>query len=305
MRGRTTRGQLRVVGVMLVLAATACAGSDGATEEDPKIAVVATTTVLGDVVANVAGEHATVEVLLPIGADPHDYQASAQQVAAIESADMVVANGLGLEEGLGDVLEAAAGDGANVYEVAPLLEPLPFGDGSTLDPHVWLDPVRMAEAARLIATELATIDGAVDWDASASAYSERLLASDADIEATLAVIPAERRKLVTNHDALGYFADRYGFTVVGVVIPGGSTLAEPSPAELAALVNTIESERVPAIFTELGETSALAGALAAESAGDVAVVELQVGSLGEEGTEAETLIGMLVENARLIADALG
>jgi zinc/manganese transport system substrate-binding protein len=121
----------------------------------------------------------------------------------------------------------------------------------------------------------------------------------------LDVVPAERRVLVTNHDALGYFADRYGFEVLGTVIPGGATLADPSSADLAELVATIQREEVPAIFAETIEPSVLAETVAAEVGDQVRVVELFTGSLGEEGSGAETLIDALIINARRIAEALG
>lgn len=271
--------------------------------------VVATTTILGDVVEHVVGGDGVVEVLVPTGVDPHDYQASSRQVAMLQDADLVVANGLGLEEGLEDVLETAAADGANVIELAPRLDPIPFaaehdsGDAST-DPHVWMDPVRMADAALLVAVELGAIDESADWSGRAATYADELAAAHREIEATLGAIPPERRKLVTNHDSLGYFADRYGFDVVGVVIPGGTTLAEPSSAELARLVADIERSGAPAIFAETTDSSVLAEAVAAEISRPVAVVELYTGSLGEPGSGAETLIGMLKLDAARIAAAL-
>jgi zinc/manganese transport system substrate-binding protein len=300
-----------VVALATALALAACGDGD-AGEATAELRIVATTTILGDVARNVAGDDAAVEVLLPVGADPHDYQPSSQQVAAIQRADLVIANGLGLEEGLEDVLDSAARDGAAVLEIAPLLDPLPFGgedddadhgDGG-LDPHVWLDPQRMVEAARQIATELEAIGPDRDWGARAERYAGQLAAADRQIEELLAVIPPEDRKLITNHDALEYFAGRYGFQIIGSVIPGGSTLGDPSSGELADLVEVMRSEGLRAIFAETTESATLAAALADEVGGDVRVVDLYTGSLGEPGSGAETLIDMLVTNARLIAGAL-
>ena len=297
--------------LVVALLVTACGDSDADT---PGIRVVATTTILGDVARNLVEDDGSVEVLLPIGADPHDYQASARQVAAIQEADLVIANGLGLEEGFADVLDSAAADGATVVMVAPLLDPLPFGgdhdedahahDESGDDPHVWLDPLRMAAATRIVAEELSKVDDSVDWIARADAYADALATADEEIQATLDVVPPADRKLVTNHDALGYFASRYGFEVVGVVIPGGSTLAEPSSAELTELVAVVDQEQVQAIFAETTNPEVLADAVAAEAGGRVIVVELFTGSLGEPGSAADTLIGMLTTNAQLIAEAL-
>lgn len=303
-----------LLGVLVV--ANGCGGDSSAPDERP--AIVATTTILGDVVANIVGNEAHLDVLMPVGADPHDFRASAAQVATINQADLVIANGLGLEEGMADVLDAAADDGVRIVWIAPLLQPLPFAghneeshegedhdEDEPLDPHVWLDPLRMATAARLIAGELAAIDPDVDWSSMAEVYVNRLAAADADIAAILDPIPTDNRRLVTNHDSLGYFADRYGFEVVGVVIPGGSTLADPSSQELARLVTVMEQEGVTAIYAETTQPRALAEAVAAELGGAVQVVSLYTGSLGEPGSDADTLIGLLTTNARLIAAASG
>ncbi|MDE0168329.1 MAG: metal ABC transporter substrate-binding protein, partial [bacterium] len=173
------------------------------------------------------------------------------------------------------------------------------------DPHFWLDPLRVAKAAHLIAHELTELDPSIDWEARADAYASELEALDEEIEAILAPVHAEDRKLITNHDALGYFAARYGFEIIDTVIPGGATLADPSSAELAALVERIREEGVKAIFAETIESTALAEALAAEAGSDVAVVELYTGSLGEPGSGADSLVGMLRINAERIAEILG
>ncbi|MBT8164577.1 MAG: zinc ABC transporter substrate-binding protein [Acidimicrobiia bacterium] len=299
-RTRTPWGAVLALSLGTALVAGACGGAS----DDTTLQVVATTSVLGDVVENVVGPDATVEVLVPLGSDPHDYQASAQQVAALQQADLVVANGLSLEEGLSDVLASVASDGANLLEIAPLVDPIPFGDGTTDDPHVWLDPVRMADAADLIAAELSTLSTDGTWQDRSDAYRAELLALDAEISASVSELSEEDRVLVTNHDALEYFAARYGFEVAGTVIPSGTTLAEPSSAELAALVEEIDRLGVRAIFAETTEPTTLAEAIAAEAGEQVQVVELYTGSLGEAGSGADTLIGMLRTNARLIVEAL-
>jgi zinc/manganese transport system substrate-binding protein len=335
---------------ILPLVAGACGGGEGAAtsvdagaENPAPIVVVATTTILGDVVSQVVGQEAAVEVIMPIGADAHDFQASSAQVSMMSTADLLVAIGLGLEEGMHDALVSAETDGAHVLEVAPLLDPLPFGvhehevhaeegavdeecgegdaeaaddhedepaegeenghESGSCDPHVWMDPLRMAEAARLIAAELEDIAPGGGWAAKAEGYAEELSAAHEKITDILSVIPEESRVLVTNHESLGYFAELYDFEVAGVVIPGGSTLADPSSGELAALVEVIVEEGVPAIFTDLSSSSALAEAVADE-VGDVEVVGLYSESLGEPGSDAETLIGMLTTNAESIVDSL-
>lgn len=298
-------GQHRLAAAALALLVVAAGCGDSSDAGDGPT-VVATTTILGDLARNVVGSSGTVEVLLPLGADPHDYQASSRQVALIREADLVLANGLGLEEGLEDVLESAADDGTEVLWLGEFLSPLPSGGDDPAhdkDPHVWLDPQRMAEGAVLFAAGLdAVADG--DWEQRAASYRAEVLAADAEVYDILAAVPQESRKLVTNHDSLGYFADRYGYTIVGAVVPGGSTLAEPSSAELAALVDEIKRQQVPAVFAETTEAAVLAAAVAEEAGEDIAVVDLYTGSLGEEGSGAESLIGLWLTNARLIAEAL-
>lgn len=299
--------------LLVAVVAAACAPDETPSGD---LSIVVTTTVLGDVIRNIVGEGADVEVLMPTGIDPHDFQASAQQVRAIQLADLVVANGLGLEEGLRQVLASAELDGANVFEIGPHIDPESMTRGSCdpssdehseesgCDPHIWLDPVRMAQAAGLLANELNDVDPSQDWAAAAKKFAEMLLTVDTEIKETLAVVSDENRILVTNHDAFGYFAERYEFDVIGTVVPGGSTLGEPSSAELAALVATIREHNAPAIFVETTQSRALAQAVAAEVGYEIAVIELYTGSLGSPETGADSLIGLLKTNAKLIAGAL-
>ncbi len=283
----------------LILLLGACGGSD----QPQGLTVVATTTMLGDVVGNVVGENAQVVTLLPIGADPHDFQLSARQVATLNEADLVVANGLGLEGPMNENLSTAVSDGANLLVVGPLLDPLRLGDND--DPHVWIDPLRMADAASAIASEMTLIDNSVDWADRAEVYGVELLELDAEIQRVLSVVAEDDRKLITNHEFLRYFANSYNFTVGGTVFPGGASPVNPSSAYLADLVTTMQAEEAEVIFAEAGEPTALAETVADEVGGDVQVVELFIGSLGQPGSGAENLIDMLLANARRIAEALG
>lgn len=282
------------------------------------VSVVATTTMLGDVTNEIvlcAG--GTVEVLLPNGVDPHDFSASSDQVASMISADLVVVNGLGLESGLTDSLANATSDGANVFEVAPLLDPIEFGAGShseeghtededhgALDPHFWFDMNRMATAAELIGAELTTATGDEAYTTCAQTTATQIRAAEGEVRALLESVPADQRILVTDHEALGYLADVYGYEVAGTVIPAGTTLAEPSSADLAALVATIQAEGITAIFSNTSSPTALAEAVAAESGTDIRVIPLYVESLGEPGSPAATYIDMMRANAQLIAEGL-
>lgn len=173
------------------------------------------------------------------------------------------------------------------------------------DPHFWTDPANVMIWADNIAAALAAADpaGADSYAANAAAYKAQLAALDAEIEAILAAVPPERRVLVTNHNFLAYFAQRYGFEVVGVVL-GETTLAEATPQQVAALVQTIRAEGVPAIFAEVSAAAGLAQAIAAE-AGDIAVATLYSGALSGPDGPAATYLDYMRFNAQTIAAALG
>ncbi len=315
-----TRLALATLGTTALLLA-ACGTSspdEDAADSAQGVSVVATTTMLGDVVAQVtacAGGSTT--TLMPVGADPHDFSPSSEQVASIVAADLVVANGLGLEEGLADAIESAEVDGATVLEVAELVDPIEFGghghddeehsgeeEHGDLDPHFWHDAMRMATAAQLVGDELAAATGDDTFSECGQQVADDLRGTDAEVREILSRLDDDQRVLVTDHDALGYFAEAYGFEVAGVVIPGGATLAEPSSQELADLVQVITQEGVPAIFSNTAAPSDLTDAVAAEAGATVEVVELYVGSLGPQGSGAQTYAGMMLANAQRIADAL-
>ena len=284
-----------------------CAGGGDQAPTD-KVRVIATTSILGDVVSRLGGDGIELDVMIPRGIDPHDFSPSAQQVAAISSADLIVANGLELEEGLEDVLAQAKSEGIAVIEVGPQVDPLPASEGDgdgdgAFDPHFWQDPIRMKKAVELLGLGLVSA-GVPEAQQLTAAYQAEIDATQEQIVATLDPIPSNRRLLVTNHDAFGYFADRYGFQVIGIIIPGGSTLAEPSSAEIAALVETIVANKVQAIFVENIGSFDLADILAAETGTEVEVVQLVSDALGEPGSETGTYLGMLNYNASAIADAL-
>jgi zinc/manganese transport system substrate-binding protein len=291
--------------------------------------VVVTTTILGSVVGDIltcaVGSDSSITVVMPVGADPHDFQPSSEQVAAMSTAELVVANGLFLEEGLVSVLESLETDGVNVLHIAELVDPLPFAEShgddhadhddhadeladehehGDFDPHFWFDMERMATAAELIGSELAIATGVGDYEECGASVAADIRSAEADVIATLQAIPEGSRILVTDHDAFGYLADRYDFEVAGVVIPGGSTLSDPSSRELAELVKVIQRENVPAIFANTATGSDVVESLAAEVGRDITVIPLFVGSLGGPGSGAEDYISMMALNASLIADAL-
>ncbi len=308
------------VALLAVVTTASCAPKRDGTQV-PGLRLAVTTTVLGDIVQQIVGADGTTDILIPVGVDPHDFELSARQIADLTGADLVVANGLGLEVGMADALAAVADDGVPVFEIGELLDPIEFGahdhdrvsegggeDMHAVDPHVWMDPVRMAEAARVIAARIASVvppSSTVDWPARGESVAGAILEMHDELEALVSSIPVERRLLVTNHDALGYLADRYGLDVIGVIIPGGSTLAEPSSAELAQLVATIRETGASAIFADTTDPTNLADSVAAEVGSSVKVVELFTGSIGEPGSGADSYIGMMLTNGRRISGALG
>lgn len=275
------------------LAVTTAACGDGPSDDGDGTSIVVTTSILGDVVGQVvegAGDGVDIEVLMPRGADPHEFAASARQAESIAQADLVVASGAGFEHGLEDAL----GSAPSTFTFADHVDLL---DG---DPHFWTDPTRMADAVEALGAELDELGVAHD----AAGYITELEALDAEIAGILRAVPGEMRVLVTNHEVLAYFADRYGFEVVGTVIPGTTTGAQPSVADVEALAEVLRAEGVRAIFGETTSSASVAEALA-ESVGDVDVVTLHTESLGEDGSGAETYVGMQRRNAELIARALG
>ena len=284
------------VGLLVTLAAAGCGDEAGGTDSGAPLVVV-TSTILGDIVETVAGDAAEVEVLLPRGADPHEFSLSVRQAESMSRADLLVENGGGVEEGMTDSIATAAESGVELFTLTDHVDLIDD------DPHVWTDPTRLLPAVEALGARLADVTGDPAVLDRAAAYAEDLAALDDEIEATLAGIPTAERVLVTNHEVLTYFADRYEFEVVGAVIASPSTRAQPSAADLDDLADTIEAEGVPAIFVETSSNADLAETLA-DTVGDVAVVTLHTESLGEPGSGADTYLDMLRTNAALIRDAL-
>ncbi len=286
---------------------TASSNSVGGAGVDADLpSIVVTTSIVGDMVTaalgDLVGTELTVDVIVPVGADAHEFAPSAKQAETMENADLLVVVGLGYEEGMGDLIVNAMDSGAVAFALAGPLEPEPG-----VDPHVWLDPVLMAEAFAELPTAVAQTTGLPigGVDRNVAAYITELEDLDEAIRNQFTSIDTTRRNLVTNHDSLQRFADRYGFTVVDTIIPSVSTSAEASAADLDGVLDVIRAEAVPAIFADSTGSNELAQALADELGSDVAVIELYTESLDEPGTGADTYIGMMTTNAERIAAALG
>ncbi|MGA1723446.1 MAG: metal ABC transporter substrate-binding protein [Ilumatobacteraceae bacterium] len=324
-RVRVRKG-LALAGASTLVFTGCSSGTDTITESEapptesssePDANIVATTTIWADIASrSLCGLE--VASVIPAGADPHTFETSLADRATLEQADLVVANGLALEEGLVDLLATVADGGTPVIEMTEAVAIRDMGDDhddehdedhadehhhdhSGSDPHIWLDPINVASTVNLI-TE-AVIDAGFDTSVRACAqdFIDEIEALDTEIADDLSAIPSDRRFLVTNHDALGYFAERYGFAVVGTVIPSLSTLAETNPADLADLAATIEELDIPTVFSEEQASARDADALADAIPG-LTVVALDTGSLRDTDDD---YLSMMRRNVTAIAEALG
>jgi zinc/manganese transport system substrate-binding protein len=305
--------QFRSFFVSLVATAillASCSPQNGTTSG--RLNVVATTTILGDVVSVIGGEHIHLSVLLPPDSDPHAFEPAPRDAAIVSEADLLVVNGLGLETFLkpllanaGNTMVVTASEGIEALEGERESEhAAEEGQGHEQDPHVWQDPTNVIIWAENIAAALAEHDpaNANAYHANADVYIEQLNELDTFIEEHVSALPAERRVLVTDHEALGYFAHRYGFEIVGVVIPSVSTVAGPSAQEMATLVQAIEEHSVPAIF--IG-TSANPDQVAqmAEDLG-IEIVTIYGEALSDTNGSAPTYLEMMRYNVDAIVNAL-
>ena len=279
-----------------------------------KLRVVATTTLVGDVVRAVGGDAIQLTVLLPAGADPHTFEPAPQDVAAVADAHLVFVNGGGLETFLARLLENAGGAAAvpvsegvvfrqaGEEHEAEAPQTMPPGEG--VDPHVWFNPWNVVVWTRNIEGALSTLDPANArlYAANARRYRLELQELDAWIEEQVAQVPQSRRQLVTDHAVLGYFADRYGFEQVGAVFPGFSSAAAPSARDLARLEETIRALDVPAIFVGTTVNPNLAQRIADDTG--VRVVSLYTGSLSEKGGPADSYLSFMRYDVSAIVEAL-
>ncbi|MFB6722928.1 zinc ABC transporter substrate-binding protein AztC [Kribbella sp. NPDC056345] len=272
--------------------------------------VVVTTNILGDITRNIVGDQAEVTVLMEANADPHSFGVSAQQAARLEQADLVVYNGLGLEENVLRHVEAARESGVATFAAGDAADPIAYTSGDTAgkpDPHFWTDPDRVVKAAGLIADQVVKNVKGVDETsirANADRYRTELQELTTWMEKSFARIPAGQRNLVTNHHVFGYLSQRFGFRVIGAVIPSGTTLASPSASDLRSLVTAIEQAGVRAIFADSSQPDRLAQVLKRESKVEVKVVPLFSESLTEPDQGAATYLQMMRANTTAISDGL-
>jgi ABC-type Zn uptake system ZnuABC Zn-binding protein ZnuA len=280
-----------------------------------KLTIVATTSILGDVLTNIVEDRAELLTLLPVGADPHAYQPTPQDLTLIVDADVVFISGLGLETFIEKILINIEGQ-AVVVSLSEDVEAREFqphdeepneghdDDHNGVDAHVWLDPMNVIRWVANAERALSTLDpaNAAGYSSSADAYRDSLDELHRWIVERVSRIPEVDRKLVTDHLAAGYFADRYGFEIIGAVIPAYSTAAEVSAHQLAALQQAIEESGAMAIFVAVGTNPAVSERLA-EDLG-LRVVQLYIGALSTTGGPAETYIDLMHYNVDAIVNAL-
>ena len=282
---------------------TACNGGSthGSSGSSGALRIVATTTVFADIVRNVGGDRVTVDSIIPSGAGPEDYEPKPADARRLANADLIVANGVGLDDFLKKLIDAA-GEGA--------VPRLVLGDGIPTitvagepNPHFWLDPTLVAgHYLPAIAAKLTELDpaGAATYAANRDAYSAAIGVLDAANKTKIGSIPEANRKLVTFHDAFPYLAAHYGFKVVGVVL--SNVGQEPTATELAALVQTVRSAGVKAVFSEAQFNPELARTLADEAGVKQVVTTLYTDTVGPPPTD--TYLTMMAWNVDRIVEAL-
>lgn len=324
---RRPTGRRRVLAVAVGAAVlSACGGGDQEPVSARAPTVVVTYSVLGAVVRELVGDAAHVTVLMPDGIDPHDWEPSARDIEAMHDADLVVANGLGLEERLEGALDEVSAEGvpvflagdhvtvravgrgvvakdaddaedhdADTHDADAHAEDHDHGDGAP-DPHLWMDPVSVRDVVHALGPTLEA--SGIPVRSRVEAVEAGLDTLDEDIRSMVAAVPADRRSLVTGHESLGYFADRYGFTIAGSVTPSVSSQAEASAGALAELRRDIDALDIEVIFTETGASGDLVAAIASDA--DVTVVRLATHDLPDDGTYRS----FMVELARAVVAGL-
>lgn len=291
----------------VILLPMLCAGCAGTARQDAQPSIVVTTNILADVVQNLIGGQAQVHTLMPANVDPHSFEISAQQAALLNDADLVVSNGLNLEEGLQRQLEAVDASGGEHFVATDHVEVVRVsGVSDVADPHFWTDPAQMIHVVDALASVLLNIPGVAPEQLShdSQAYLNELVELEQWMENSFDQIPESSREFVTNHHVFGYLSERFGFQTIGAVIPSGTTLASPSAADLASLAAAIRSSNVPAIFVESAQPDKLARALAQEANIEVEIVELYSESLTLPGEAADSYLKMMQVNTERITHAL-
>jgi ABC-type Zn uptake system ZnuABC Zn-binding protein ZnuA len=290
-----------LVAAMLALAACSPSGGSPTAGSSVGLKVVATTTVFADLVRNVGGDRISVDPIIPAGAGPEDYEPKPDDARKLADADLIVSNGVGLDDFLDDLIEAAGEGSAARLVLGEGLETI-MVEGEA-NPHFWLDPSIVADHyIPAISEKLVELDpaGADVFEANATAYATQVRQLDDANRAKIEGIPVENRKLVTFHDAFPYFARHYGFEEVGVILENVGQ--EPTASELAALVETVKGAGVKAVFSEAQFSPDLSRTLAEEAGISQVVTTLYNDTVGP--TPVDTYIKMMEWNVDEIVRAL-
>ncbi len=301
-----TKSLLRTLALLTLLsfAVSACTSPEAGVPGQ-KVRVVVTMSILTDMVANVGKDRVVVENIIPVGAGPEDYQPTPRDAQAIAAADLVFYNGHGLESWLVDLFRSAAKPGQPQIAVSEGLPAIDVGSEEFKEgnPHFWLSAAYGARYVEKIRDGLIQVDpqGAATYRANADSYIKQLLAVNEELKQQAQSLPANQRKMVTNHDAFPYFAQEYGFTIAGTIL--GNPESNLSPGDLAQLTRIIKQEGVKVIFTESQFNPKITDALADE-AGISVVANLYTDTLGESGSGVTTYIDMLRYNMRTVVAAL-
>jgi zinc/manganese transport system substrate-binding protein len=312
----TNRRALRGAGAAMLAAAIAAlmltvagCGSDGPDAGSGGAVIAVTTPILGAVVKDAVGDAATVEVIMPNGADPHEWRPSAKDVARLEGADLIVQNGLGLEGGLTSAIAQAREGGVPVFTATDHVDvrTVKAGEGAdpsdadqapgAKDPHFWTDPTQMRAVVEALPAAVKSATG-TDIATPSAATAARLTSLDDRARAQLDAVPTSARGIVTGHESLGYLARRYNYRVVGAITPSLSSQGQLSAAHLAALEAAMKAAGVRVVFTEQGTSPQVASAIA-DSTG-ATVVELATEALPADGSYVTYIDGI----SRRIASAL-
>ena len=270
--------------------------------------ILATMSFLADIAQHVVGDEPKIDSLVPANVDPHGFQPAPADIIKVAQCNVLISNGAGLETFLDNVLQNAGGQRTVIRASQGLVFRTPT-QGEVVDtqhegdPHFWLDPNNVIVYAENIRDGLSQADPshAEAYRRNADDYIAQLKELDTWIREQVNQVPTGRRLLVTNHESLGYFADRYGFRVVGTIIPSVSTEASPSAQQLVGLITQIRATQAPAIFLETGTNPQLADQIASET-GVRVITGLYTHSVSAE--TAPTYLDMMRHNTDLIVQAL-
>jgi len=300
----TTR--LWIMAALVLTLLGGCSSSSSAQPQSNSLNVLATESFLGDIARNVAGNRVKVDVLLPVTVDPHEFEPRPQDITRLEQSQVLIVNGLGYEAWLQKTLDSLGGQRLVIVATNGLAaNPDPSGEHPLGDPHMWMDPLKVINYVDQIQQGLSQADpgGKAIYAQNAAAYISQLKDLDRWVKDQVRQLPPEKRLLVTNHDALGYFAQAYDFKIIGAVIPSVSPDVSPSAQQLAGLIDTIRKSGAAAIFLDIGENPKLADLVASET-GVKVVTDLYVESTSGPDGPAPTYIDMIKYDVNRIISVL-